>query len=286
VDDPDVLKRVALLLGKARDPRGLIPLLRAHDECPGIASSIMPLIEQYPQLRSIRFLVSALRMKWPSVKRFAARELINLDSPDMIEPLLLATKDTDPDVQRAALQALAKFSKRPEVYQRLMEIRDAKGDDTVRQHAVATLLGVDSPSIIEPLLQASRDEDVEVQLAAVEALGKYAARPEVYQRLIEILEHGDVAVREKSVQTLGEHQVKEAVESLIRFLGNPFLKFRVQEALMQIGDRRGYLAIKRFKIREKMFGKAKDKNPGPPARKGRGTAPSRHTAKKRSPHKN
>lgn len=98
-------------------------------------------------------------------------------------------------------------------------------------------------------------------MAAVHALGKYATRPEVFKRLIEIIEYGDIAVREKSVETLGESQVKEAVEPLIRFLGNPFLKMRVQEALIRIGDRKGILAIKRFKIRGNLSGKSIRRDP-------------------------
>jgi hypothetical protein len=77
-------------------------------------------------------------------------------------------------------------------------------------------------------------------------------------------------VREKAIETLGENQVKAAVEPLIRLLGNPFLRFRAEEALMRIGDRRGYLAIKRRKIREKMFGKKKIKGSlAPTLRKGK-----------------
>jgi HEAT repeat protein len=188
----------------------------------------------------------------------------------MIEPLLLATKDPDMDVQRAAVQALAKFSKRPEVYQRLIEIRDAGGDESTRQYAVATLLGMGEANVIGPLLQATRDDDLEVQFAAVQALGKFAARPEVYTRLIEMLDYGDMSVREKCIETLGEYQVKAGVEPLIRLLGNPFLKFRAQEALVRLGDRKGLLAIKRHKIREKYFGKKKSKGPPTPTlRKGK-----------------
>src|SRR5208283_2690653 len=94
--------------------------------------------------------------------------------------------------------------------------------------------------------------------------------PEVYNRLIEILDYGDISVREMAVITLGDHQVKEAVPALIRFLGNPFLKYRVKDALRHIGDRKGYLAIKRFEIREKYFGKKKSKGPvAPLLRKGK-----------------
>lgn len=269
-DDPDILRRIADHLAVAADPRGLLPLLRAIDECPGVGDKMRKHLVAYPQVRQLRQLLKLLKERWPSVKRFALKALIDLESPEMIEPLLAATKDSDIEVQRAAVQALAKFAKRPEVEKRLIELRDACDDETTRQHAIAMLLGMDPASVIEPLLQASRDEDVEVQFAAVQALGKYANRPDVAKRLIELLDYGDISVREKAMETLGEYQVKEAVEPLIRYLANPFLKFRAQEALMRIGDRKGILAIKRFKIREKLFGKKKTKGPvAPLLRKGR-----------------
>jgi HEAT repeat protein len=205
-EDPGILKRAATILAKARDPRGLVPVIRSQEECRGQSAAMRPLLDVYPKARELNFLLSALRMQWPSVKRFAAKELLKQESPE----------------------------------------------------------------VIKPLIEASRDEDVEVQLAAVQALGKFVSRAEVYNRLIEILDYGDVAVRQEAVAVLGQYQVKAAVDALIRLLGNPFLRARVEEALMQIGDRKGFLAIKRRKIREKMFGKKKSKGPlEPPGRKGK-----------------
>jgi HEAT repeat protein len=272
-EDPDVLRRVALRLAEVRDPRGLVPLLRALDECPGARGALEPLLEHYPQVRQLRFLFRALKEPFPSIKRFALRALLDLDSPEMIEPLLQATRDPDPEVQQRALQALAKFAKHPEVYRRLMEIRDTQGDGRVKEEAVATILGLDSPKLIPQLIEATRESDAEVQFAAVQALGKFAARPEVKQRLIEILDYGDIAVREKAMQVLGEQKVKEAVDPLIRFLGNPFLGFRAREALFQIGERKGVLAIKRHALRSRLYGKKKEKGPIQAVmRKGKGQA--------------
>jgi HEAT repeat protein len=231
-------------------------------------------------VRQLRFLFRALKEPFPSIKRFALRALLDLDSPEMIEPLLQATRDPDPEVQQRALQALAKFAKHPEVYRRLMEIRDAQGDERVKEQAVATILGLDSPKLIPQLIEATRESDAEVQFAAVQALGKFAARPEVKQRLIELLDFGDIAVREKAMQVLGEQKVKEAVDPLIRFLGNPFLGFRAREALFQIGERKGVLAVKRQALRSRLYGKKKEKGPIQAVmRKGKGQA--RRTGKDR-----
>ncbi|MBE7462240.1 MAG: HEAT repeat domain-containing protein [Planctomycetes bacterium] len=262
-DDPDVLRRVVEVLAEAKDPRGLVPLVRALDECGGQREKLEPFLKRYPEHKSLRFLLGALRQPFASVKRFALRGLKELDSPEMIEPLLLASRDPDPDVQRGALQALAKFAKHPAVYERLLQLRDAGGDEHLRQEAVATLLGMDSPAVVEPLLEATRDKDYEVQCGAVVALGKFAARPEVLERLLEMIEYGDVSVRETVVRTLGEHKIREAVPALVRLVANPFLCHRVGEALLNIGDRQGLLALKRYKIRQRVYGKKGKKGPLP-----------------------
>lgn len=194
-EDPGILKRVVTVLGDAKDKRGLIPVVRAQEEIRGAKKKIRAYLDLYPEAREINFLLRALKMKWPSVKRFSCAELL-------------------------------------------------KHDD---------------PKIIPPLLKATKDENVDVQLASVQALGKFAKEEPVYKRLIEILDYGDVSVRQQAAETLGEYQIKEAVEPLIRFLTNPFLKHRVEEALMRIGDRKGYLAVKRRKIRDRLFGKKKKK---------------------------
>jgi HEAT repeat protein len=205
-EDPDVLRRVATVLARELDPRGLIPAIRAQDECRGAAEAMQRFVNLYPQSRKLDFLITALRAPWSSVKRYAARALKTLESPDCIPPLL----------------------------------------------------------------EAAKDEDLEVQLAAVEALGKFAKRPEVSARLIGLLDYGDISVREQAIRTLGEHQIAEAVGPLIALLVNPFLRFRAEEALMMIGDRKGFLAIKRRKMRERLFGKKKTKGPPAPLmRKGR-----------------
>ena len=141
---------------------------------------------------------------------------------------------------------------------------------SVRRFAAERLMACEDPAIIPDLIETTRDENVDVQLLAVQALGKFAARPEVGKRLVELLAQGDICVRQQAVETLGAYQVKEAVDPLIRLLGNPFLKQRAMEALQRMGDRKGYLAVKRSKIRERIFGKKKAKGVPPPTlRKGK-----------------
>jgi len=109
---------------------------------------------------------------------------------------------------------------------------------------------------IPALLDASRDEEVEVQLAVFEALGVFAEESqEVVNRMLEAIRFGDISVRQMACEALGAARCKEAVPELIKALHNCFLRPRASDALRRIGDRKGYLAMKRIERRERMFPK-------------------------------
>ncbi len=127
---------------------------------------------------------------------------------------------------------------------------------SVRRFAAERLKELKDPRSIPALLEASRDEDVEVQLAVFEALGPFAAEHEaVTKRMLEAISFGDISVRQAVCEALGEARCKEAVPELIRALHNFFLRPRASQAIRLIGDRKGYLALKRLEIREKLFPK-------------------------------
>ena len=108
---------------------------------------------------------------------------------------------------------------------------------------------------LEALLQAAEDEDVEVQLSVVEALVHFLDDEAVVKRVMAFVDYGDVAVRMKAIEILGEGKVVAAVDRLIAAIGNVFLRSYAEEALRRIGDRRGYLAVVRRKKREALFPK-------------------------------
>jgi HEAT repeat protein len=126
---------------------------------------------------------------------------------------------------------------------------------SVRRYSAANLKTCKDPRVVDPLLTVSRDEDVEVQLASIEALGGFArTESRVAERLTEVCGQGDVTVRQAAVEALGNAQVESAVPVLIKALFNVFLRPRAEEALKKVGGRQGYLAMKRLKRREALFG--------------------------------
>ena len=127
---------------------------------------------------------------------------------------------------------------------------------SVRRYGAERLSVIHDSRSIPPLLEASRDDDVEVQLAVFEALASFATESEeVVERMLEALSYGDISVRQKACEALGEARCKAAIPHLIKALYNFFLRPRASEALKRIGDRKGYLALKRIERRESLFPK-------------------------------
>lgn len=192
-DDPGVLKEVAIVLGERTDPRGLIPLVRATQECRRTRAA--ELLARYPEARTFDFLLAALRHRRGSVRLYGAEKL----------------------------------------------------ERSVDERA------------IEPLLGLLDDPCVDLQFACVRALSKFAAREAVWPRFVALLEYGDLSVRQASIEGLGAARVVAAVPALIRLLANPFLRARAADALKQVGDRKGYLAILRRQRRDAEIARQKER---------------------------
>ena len=191
-DDPTVLKSVALGLGGAGVSAGVIPLIRATLECSRkVRKEALELLQSLTDIKGLPFLIKLLQSRWPSVKKFAAEQIIDMDSPELIEPLLEAMKDKDADLQLIIIEALAGFTYNKRVIECLLA--------TIRQ--------------------------------------------------------GVISLRQRAVEILGDARAKEAIEPLIRVLGNKFLSKKAEKALLKIGDRNGILEIKRRRIKKEYIAK-------------------------------
>ena len=110
---------------------------------------------------------------------------------------------------------------------------------SVKRYSAGKLKASKDPKVVEPLLKVSHDEDVEVQLASIEALGGFARTEEkVVERLTEVCGQGDVTVRQAAVEALGDAQIQSAIPVLIKALYNVFLRPRAEEALKRVGGAR------------------------------------------------
>ena len=61
---------------------------------------------------------------------------------------------------------------------------------------------------------------------------------------------GVISLRQRAVEILGDARVEEAIEPLIRVLGNKFLSKKAEKALLRIGNRKGILEIKRRRLKK------------------------------------
>lgn len=193
-DDLTVLKSVALGLGEAGDPKGVIPLIRAIMECTReVSRKAREFLERLADVKNLPFLIKLLQSRWSSVKKFAAKQIV----------------------------------------------------------------GMDSPELIDPLLEAIKDRNVDVQLTIIEALERFTYDKPVVNCLLETIGKGDIALRQKAVEILGNARVKEATEPLMRVLGNKFLRKKVEKALLMIGERKGIFEVKRRKLKEEFISRTK-----------------------------
>jgi len=191
-DDPTVLKSVALGLGNAGDSAGLFPLIRATQECSEkVRRKALELLQRLTDIKDLPFLIKLLQSRWPSVKKFAAEQII----------------------------------------------------------------GMYSPKLIEPLLEAMKEKNADLQLIIIEALAGFTYDKRVIECLLETICQGVISLRQRAVEILGDDRVEKATEPLIRVLGNKFLRKKAEKALLRIGDRRGILEIRRHRLRKEYIAK-------------------------------
>ncbi len=190
-----------------------------------------------------------------------ALALADMKHPGAVVPLIRTYSECGGRASRRAHDLLQDHTERLADITFLLDLLFLRWP-SVRKYAAECLKRSDDLRVVEPLLRASEDEDVEVQLAAIEALAAYAKKDErVAARLMDACALGDITVRQAAVEALGDAQIQEAVPAIIKALHNIFLRPRASEALKKIGGRQGYLAMKRLQRREQLFGKRSRRHP-------------------------
>jgi HEAT repeat protein len=178
-----------------------------------------------------------------------ARGLVESKDSRAFVPLLRITLECRGRMVPWAVKALADSELYSDVEALLQALHSPHS--TARRAAAHRLMELKDPRAADGLLVVSADADVEVQLAAIEALVPFTAeREDVKARMLEVLQFGDLSVRQAACEALGVARVQEALPTLIGLLGNNFLRPRVTEALRLIGDRRGFIALRRLERRE------------------------------------
>jgi HEAT repeat protein/beta-lactamase regulating signal transducer with metallopeptidase domain len=178
-------------------------------------------------------------------------------SPAVVQALTEALKDSDAEVRKSAMQALARF-RVPAAYDAFVAgLKDS--DAEVRQQAAFALSQLRDGRATDPLMGALKDSDAEVRQQAAFALSQLRDPRAVPALTSALKDDQSDEVREQALFALSQIRDPSAVPALIGALSDPKANVRQQAAfaLSQIGDEKavpalvGALKDKDAEVREK-----------------------------------
>jgi HEAT repeat protein len=194
---------------------------------------------------AVERLVAALRDDRWRVRESAARALGLIGDKRAVDGLIAALRDRDGTVRTVAAEALGRLGD-PKAIKGLMALfKDTS--KLVRVSATIALTQI-GHATVEPLIESLKDENFQVRLHSVQALGGITSdyptgrswlqdsRP--VPGLIALLKDKDRAVREDAAIALGMIGDPSAVPALIEALQDGQVKVRAIMALGMIGDTR------------------------------------------------
>lgn len=237
----NVRQMSARLLGKIKDPRATIPLIKTlEDPEYEVREEASVALRNIKDPQAIEPLVKALNSKNAEVRAHVIKTLGEFKDHRAIEPLMGTIQDPDPEVRAAAIEVLGTI-KDPRAIQPIINSLD-DFNEKVRLQAVAVLGSSNSSQVIQPLLAKLNDPVAEVREAAGQSLlqlnwkpasdedkGKYCLIRRNWANCIELgkpaaapliaeLNQADSTIKVPVARTLGEIKAPTAVEPLIRYM--------------------------------------------------------------------
>jgi HEAT repeat protein len=188
-------------------------------------------------------LMAALRDERWRVRESAARALGLIRDQRAVEGLIAALRDRDGAVRTVAAEALGRLGDSKAIRGLMALFKDSS--KLVRASATIALTQI-GDATVDPLIQGLKDENFQVRLHSVQALGGITSdyptgrswlqdsRP--VSHLIGVLKDKDRAVREDAAIALGMIGHPDAVPGLIEALQDGQVKVRAIMALGMIGD--------------------------------------------------
>lgn len=206
--DPSVRRDVVEKLGELGPPaREAVPVLETatQDEDSDVREAASDALARVSPEDAVKTLVKNLKASQWQVRCGAAQMLGEMGpaARDAIPALKAATRDDDPNVQAAALDALVKLAPGDAVKPLVPKLN--AGEPPERQIA-AQMLGAIGPAAREaiPALQkATQDNDSNVQAAALEALVKVSPGDAIKPLVLKLYHASESPGREKAAQMLG-----------------------------------------------------------------------------------
>jgi HEAT repeat protein len=199
--DPVVRRAAATALGRIERPESSKALLGclADAEVGHAAASALARLSVPP----IRELVALLDEGVPAQRRVAAIALGQLAAFDVVDALLNALHDDDPDVRAAIIDALGRQRSGRALQPLLAVLGDEEERGALRARAVRALGAIGDPAAVGALLDALSDDVEAVRLRAAEALGRLGDERAVSALSEVVRRDQNPEVRSVSVEALG-----------------------------------------------------------------------------------
>ncbi len=167
------------------------------------------------------------------IRRLAVERLAPLSAPEAMPRLLECLGDSGWRVRKAAVERLADAPGEWGVDETLVSAL-SDGENPGRRNSAVEALVRRGESAVEPLLVATRDEDVDVRKQAVDTLAGIGA-PRSLDRLLEMLDDVDANVAAAAADALGAIGDEDVAPDLVRVAtrdgDDPLLAFSALQAL-------------------------------------------------------
>jgi len=201
-----------------------------------VAQKSIKLLEIRPDKMDPKPLIEAIKSDYPEVRIFAAKELVKIKDPSVIDVLINAISDKEEEVRIEVVQALGEIGDERAV----KSLIDTMDDESlvVREKAAKALGKLGKREAEEALISAlGSNTDLSILCSVIEALGQIGDTRAV-DPLIISLTHKESKVREYAAAALGKLRDSRAVESLIAALSDEQERVRwyAADSLGKIGD--------------------------------------------------
>lgn len=201
-----------------------------------VAQNSIKLLESRPDRMDPKPLIEAIKSDYPEVKIFAAKELVKIKDPSVVDVLIHAISDKEEEVRIEVVQALGEIGDERAV----KPLVNALNDESlaVREKTAKALGKLEKREAGDALILAlSSNTDLSIVSAVIEALGQIGDTMAV-DPLIVFMAHKEPIIRENTAAALGKLRDSRAVESLIVALNDEQERVRwyAADSLGKIGN--------------------------------------------------
>ncbi|OQZ03965.1 MAG: hypothetical protein B6D34_05045 [Candidatus Brocadia sp. UTAMX1] len=194
------------------------------------------LLETRPDKMDPKPLIEAMRSDYPEVKIYAAKELVKLKDPSVVDVLIQTISDPSEKVRIEAIQTLGEIGDERAVKPLIGIMNDENLE--IREKAVKSLGKLGKREAVDALILAlGNNSDLSVIRATIEALGQIGD-PRAVGPLLGFLTHKEPRIRECTAAALGKLRDSQAVDALITALNDEQERVRwyAADSLGKIGN--------------------------------------------------